>query len=84
MPCDVRDFPHREGVTLEQKLALRSRKRVKQDESEEEKWYRAYAILFRYDDDTAYPSPCTLEQISLVRLIDKHQIMSSICSSKAR
>jgi hypothetical protein len=35
---------------------------VKKDESEEEKWYRAYSILFPYDDPTAYPSPCRIDE----------------------
>lgn len=56
--CDVKNILSREGVSPTQKLALRSRRRVKVDESEEEKWYRAYGVLFPYDDITAYPTPC--------------------------
>ena len=56
--CTRKTVSSRDGVTFEQEKELKSRKRVKQDETEEEKWIRAFLVLFPNDEPQACPSPC--------------------------
>jgi hypothetical protein len=55
--CEVHYFPVSEGVSVLQKEKVRSRKRVKPDETEAEKWHRLYLILFPDADPNNLPSP---------------------------
>lgn len=52
----VRDESGQEGISHEQLLKLKSRKRSREASSEHDKWMHTYKILF--PDDYLIPSPC--------------------------
>lgn len=53
--CELREFKRAEGATPDQLRVLRSRKRSREEETEEVKWRMIYRILFPGD---IIPSPC--------------------------
>ncbi|KAK4444602.1 hypothetical protein QBC34DRAFT_414917 [Podospora aff. communis PSN243] len=56
-PCEVRpEGDHPDWVTAAQESELRSKKRTKDSQTDEEKWRRIYGILFGWDED-CIPSP---------------------------
>ncbi|KAK5656835.1 hypothetical protein OQA88_4383 [Cercophora sp. LCS_1] len=55
IPCELRDLEEIEGFDADQAKKLKSRKRIKPEPSETEKWNTVYTILFPHVD--AIPSP---------------------------
>jgi hypothetical protein len=58
-PCKVREDELTEGFDDDQEKQLKSRKGMKGDLTEVEKWNRVYSILFPDDDPEEMPTPCT-------------------------
>jgi hypothetical protein len=56
--CDIQPFEPVDGVTPEQQIRLRSRKKPLKPKSEAEKWVEVYQTLFPEDDPSDTPSPC--------------------------
>lgn len=56
--AQVLNIPEIEGITPEQETQLKSKKRIKGEDSEERKWECVYLILF--PGETEIPSPCKL------------------------
>jgi hypothetical protein len=58
MPCAVQLITRAESVDAKQMEKLKSRKRLRADLSEPEKWKEVYTILFPDDDLSNIPPPC--------------------------
>ncbi|KAK3358519.1 hypothetical protein B0T24DRAFT_540256 [Lasiosphaeria ovina] len=56
-PCDIRESTPVEGFSKDQEKRLRSRKKVQNDMTDEDKWREIYMILFPDDDRETIPSP---------------------------
>jgi hypothetical protein len=57
IPCQVSEPEETEGYNKEQEKQLRGRKKPP-NQTEEERWFEKYIILFPKDDHSSIPSPC--------------------------
>lgn len=62
--CSLRDETVTPGFTEEQERQLRCRYRAPKEQTQEDKWYTIYSILFPNANPSQYPSPCKYTKLS--------------------